>query len=187
MKFCYGVILSFAIIFFIVGLPVFIAFYLRWQDSVDFEDNSTVTTCKILQVTTSQICTDDNGGYTGTKWGYNVETPRCPGAVIYRGDDTCNDSPLLVNSSRECRVHDDCQRFKWKHHTTTNKNSAFVGAAFLGLSFVLCIIFCVLFVQNQRRKAQDRELPHPRPQPDTCPDDNIEVEVHEEYPPAKEV
>eukprot|EP01060_Flectonema_neradi_P017105 TRINITY_DN2385_c0_g1_i2.p1 TRINITY_DN2385_c0_g1~~TRINITY_DN2385_c0_g1_i2.p1 ORF type:complete len:206 (+),score=30.61 TRINITY_DN2385_c0_g1_i2:65-619(+) len=178
------VLIAFGVTLFVVGLPLFVVFYLRWQDSVDFEDNSTVTTCKILQVTTSQICTDDNGAYAGTKWGYNVETPRCPGAVIYRGDDTCNDSPLLVNSSRECRVHDDCQRFKWKHHTTANKNYAFVGAALLGLSFVLLMIFCILFVQRRRRKDHERGTPQSRPR-DTCPDDNNEN--NEKYPPTKEV
>ena len=174
------------VIFFIIGLPMFIVFTLRWRDSVDFEENSTLTDCTVVKVKTIQTCTDDNGAYTGTRWGYNVEVPLCNNKNLYRGDDTCNDAAISLGSTRLCRVHDDCETFKWKHQTEVNKNVSFVGAGILGVSFVLFAVAFYLCLKKKNSHSTTRvtaapevsspndnkvmDIPNNKTNP-TCPDD----------------
>eukprot|EP01060_Flectonema_neradi_P037372 TRINITY_DN750_c2_g1_i1.p1 TRINITY_DN750_c2_g1~~TRINITY_DN750_c2_g1_i1.p1 ORF type:complete len:226 (+),score=41.23 TRINITY_DN750_c2_g1_i1:69-680(+) len=146
-----------AIVSFIIGLPVFVVYLLRWESSVDYENNSTVTTCKVLQVTIPGICTDKNNRQTGIRYAYNVATPLCD-AVLYRADDVCNPIPLTVGTVKGCRVHDSCNSFKWKHQTTANMNSAFVGAAFLVLSMVCCFVGCAYYCLDTCHKDEPIEV-----------------------------
>eukprot|EP01060_Flectonema_neradi_P020622 TRINITY_DN28130_c0_g1_i1.p1 TRINITY_DN28130_c0_g1~~TRINITY_DN28130_c0_g1_i1.p1 ORF type:complete len:197 (+),score=23.54 TRINITY_DN28130_c0_g1_i1:50-640(+) len=131
------VILTFGLACLIIGLPIFVVYYLKWEASVEYENQSTATTCKVLEVSTPGICTDKNNRQTGVKHAYKVQTPLCD-ATLYRSDDDCHPFPLTVNTVKGCRVHDSCTSFKWKHQSTANMNSAFVGAAFVILSFVCC-------------------------------------------------
>ena len=176
MRHSRAILVFFACVMLIIGLPVFIVFTLRWRDSVDFEENSTLTDCRVVQRKTIKICENEDYTYRGTTWGYNVEVRFCNNKILYRGDDGCNYSAIPVGEVHPCRVHNNCDKFKWNHETEKNKNGSFVGAGFLGVSLVL---FAVAFYCHLRKKkvvppTTIRQTPHQTSNPDNV---GVKVEV----------
>ena len=174
MRHSRAILAFFGCVMLIIGLPVFIVFTLRWRNSADFESNSTSTECRVVKRKTIMTCKREDGDYLGTQWGYNVEVRFCNNKILYRGDDECNYSAIPVGEVRPCRVHDNCDSFKWNHATEKNKNSSFVGAGFLGVSFVL---FAVAFYCHLRKKkvvppTTTRQTPHQTSNPD-----DVELEI----------
>ena len=140
---------STSVIFFIIGLPVFIVFTLRWRDSVDFEENSTLTGCTVVGIKTVRKCIGKGGSTTGYEWAYNVHVALCDNKILYRADDNCNGEALQNGTTHSCKVHNDCDSFKWNHDTEANKNSSFIGAGFLAASFLVAVGALIIAVRDR--------------------------------------
>eukprot|EP01060_Flectonema_neradi_P029378 TRINITY_DN4054_c0_g2_i1.p1 TRINITY_DN4054_c0_g2~~TRINITY_DN4054_c0_g2_i1.p1 ORF type:complete len:231 (+),score=28.41 TRINITY_DN4054_c0_g2_i1:70-693(+) len=121
------------LLMFIIGLPVLVVFSIRYEASVEYEGMSTYTNCTVVEIEELSKCPRHHK----ITYGYHVLTPVCGDVVLFREDDDCNRHPLLLNSTRNCVVRDDCRSFKWKHQTTANLNSAIVGGSFLLVSLCL--------------------------------------------------
>eukprot|EP01060_Flectonema_neradi_P029535 TRINITY_DN4101_c1_g4_i1.p1 TRINITY_DN4101_c1_g4~~TRINITY_DN4101_c1_g4_i1.p1 ORF type:complete len:189 (+),score=26.44 TRINITY_DN4101_c1_g4_i1:57-623(+) len=135
----------------VVGLPVFIVFLLKWDASAEFERNSTITSCKVVDIDRTGSCYSKNGSPT-SKYTYTVETPFCDDTLI-REDDHCTSNPLSMNTTKECKVLNDCSNFKWNHNTVINRNSAFVGLAFISAGVYVCMLISVVLRKKCRSKS----------------------------------
>ena len=154
---------------FIIGSYVFIVFTLRWRNSADFESNSTSTECRVVERNQIMACGRRKYG-RGYKYGAVVKY--CNNKILYRSDNECS-RRIPVGEVRPCRVHNDCDKFKWNNDNTINITATFVGVGLL----VLSVLFAITIYRCSRKtkvvpSTTTRQTPHQTSNPD-----DVELEI----------
>eukprot|EP01060_Flectonema_neradi_P031918 TRINITY_DN496_c2_g1_i1.p1 TRINITY_DN496_c2_g1~~TRINITY_DN496_c2_g1_i1.p1 ORF type:complete len:275 (+),score=57.71 TRINITY_DN496_c2_g1_i1:365-1189(+) len=160
---------------FIAGVPVCIVYSLKWKASVEYERESVEDTCTVLTSEVETSCKDKYGKVLGHKWTYTVKTSQCGDKVLCRTDDTCNKNPLPVGLVRDCRIHFNCESFKWRSKTEVNRVGSIVGGGVIGISLILLgISIGNLYKKHKKAKSLSAWTP---------PVNNVFIEVPSAQPP----
>ena len=144
----------------LVGSPVTVVFYVRWDASKEYERNSFIADCIVLRSESAEKCRGKSGNHVGNRWGYNVVIPLCGNdTILYKSDDTCNRNPIPINTTKQCWVENDCSQFKWSHSTTYNVRGFIAGLVVLFVSFVMFLIGGCLFVKSLKEERSQLARP----------------------------
>eukprot|EP01060_Flectonema_neradi_P031927 TRINITY_DN496_c2_g1_i8.p1 TRINITY_DN496_c2_g1~~TRINITY_DN496_c2_g1_i8.p1 ORF type:complete len:254 (+),score=53.11 TRINITY_DN496_c2_g1_i8:81-842(+) len=160
---------------FIVGVPVCIVYSLKWKASVEYERESVEGTCTVLTSVIDSTCKGRHGTIEGHRWTYTVKSSQCGDKVLCRTDDTCNKNPLPVGLVRDCRIHFNCESFKWRSKTEVNRVGSIVGGGVIGISLILLgISIGNLYKKHKKAKSLSAWTP---------PVNNVFIEVPSAQPP----